>query len=590
MALTLICASPGTDLRSCVDLLKTDIASLYTDTRHEDVEALLCGGLNREQGLEELAESEPFVRARNTRPHEQWNMEVVTGELSRQLVVLLWGEALGFSLRRLGDQDGIRLLSCHLTLYSYRSNEFYSPVVLSAFPEGMTPSSVLVLMDDVYDMFERLRQPGQVYALHEEFYIQRVREGESVHVPWAATESEEDAEREPEFFARAENHLRFEARINALLHLLAWRRADMITGELIAAQWKDTRVAFVGIKQDRNILARWVREKGTPVGYISHPISRPRAQLRRQGAEASRTGGWDHLPIVQQCNELQYDLGARDVFALMPTAIDELRIRRTSDIPFGRENYLDYRWPIPATGVLYTPPSDAAPTYPSLLDTGPLLDRHATSGLMRALEMGIRDEIAFRDHLLVAHARHLIVVRPLFEAGQFSGGVSAEVSHWETLAANDPTRRATFIHFEEDLRSMRWFFGEDADERTKVKAMVESLRRTDLRKRNLTDHQIDQITFPDHPTDLSRGEGRAAGEWAEWNRVATERAHSNVLWKQLTRVSDDASLKDQVAIYVVEQITNDLLTSIATFLKSGQLSFPSWEEAATRVMGDSWLQ
>jgi hypothetical protein len=460
MSLTLVCSSPGTDLRASLESLEASIRSVSRDVRREDVEDVLRGALEAtDPELEALSNSEPFVQVRNSRPHQQWNMEVVTEELPRRLVIELWRGALQFALARLGDGGGRRLLSCHLTLYSYRSNEFYSPVAISAFPDNLVPSTVLILIDDVFDMFERLRQPGMVYESCETDYIRRSVKTDDLNEELNLICADQVQQEVNPADLQLCQRLRFEARTNTLQQLLAWRRADMVLGELIAAQWPDSRVAFIGTKQDRHALARWLRED-QPIAYLSHPISRPRRDLREERTR-NPDASWDAVPVVSQFNDLQFELGARDVFAVMPTAIDEFRLVR-GDHPLSRRPLLDDRWPIPQhSDVLYRPPSASAPEYRELLHLGEVHDPPAVDGMLRSLEMSIRDEIAFRDHLLVAHTNHLIVFRPLYQKGDFSDGVLAEIQHWEALARSDGRRRSVFVHAPEDLTALEGFLAEE---------------------------------------------------------------------------------------------------------------------------------
>ena len=84
-------------------------------------------------------------------------------------------------------------------------------------------------------------------------------------------------------------------------------------------------------------------------------------------------------------------------------------------------------------------------------------------------------QIASRDHLLVSYTTGLLVFRPFYSKGEFSGGVQAEIDHWDLLTsryskdpntraekrkmevASNSNRRAAFIHFDEDFFSFLKF-------------------------------------------------------------------------------------------------------------------------------------
>jgi hypothetical protein len=173
---------------------------------------------------------------------------------------------------------------------------------------------------------------------------------------------------------------------------------------------------------------------------------------------------------------------------VMPTAIDEYRIAQKSEegtILKRRLPVLEERWPLPAAAIaslLYSAPKNSADMHHKdlLKDKGPsskseLADGEVVSTQLRALESQIMFQIASRDHLLVSSTNGLLVFRPFYRKGEFSGGVQAEIDHWDILTSRyskdpntraekrekeediDSNRRAAFIHFDDDISSFLQF-------------------------------------------------------------------------------------------------------------------------------------
>jgi len=177
---------------------------------------------------------------------------------------------------------------------------------------------------------------------------------------------------------------------------------------------------------------------------------------------------------------------------VMPTAIDEYRIAQKSEegtVLKRRLPVLEERWPSPAEdidSILYSAPKNSADMHHKdlLTDKGPsskseLADGEVVSTQLRALESQIMFQIASRDHLLVSSTNGLLVFRPFYRKGEFSGGVQAEIDHWDILTnrySKDPNtraekrekeedidsnRRAAFIHFDDDISSFLQFAKSD---------------------------------------------------------------------------------------------------------------------------------
>jgi len=373
----------------------------------------------------------------------------ITRYLPRTEVVRYWKQALKQSLTALIQADdeangkAVNLLTCHLDLYGGRRREMYSPTDLRAFAEdGNSVTHVLLLIDDIYDMYMRLSQPAYLYdegaGLAEYMRQQGVTDTASDPSP---AERQQQAD------------LTLEYKTSVLAVLLSWRRAEMLMAESVAHQLEAKYMVYA-IKQATAAAGNWLRHPERNAVYISHPITRPRNTRRT-------TGSWPADRIVQECNELQARLDVLGVTCVMPTGIDELRFAVGSGTQLPR---LEMRWPIASgqadfSDTMYTSEFAEQPELANvLLDADLQDDARDWRPWLRSLENQIMTEVAFRDHHLVAASPGLLVLRPFYGTGEASHGVAAEVDHWRSLTADpDPNqrqRRGVFIHFSDDVEAM----------------------------------------------------------------------------------------------------------------------------------------
>jgi hypothetical protein len=179
---------------------------------------------------------------------------------------------------------------------------------------------------------------------------------------------------------------------------------------------------------------------------------------------------------------------------VMPTAIDELRIEgeERRDLPVQESSWgllgrrrlatLDDRWPLPGPieELLYSPisnePQNAAPNHNSILsleywnaENGALdayvhepseLLAERVDVILSVLEQQIQFQISSRDHFFVAVTRGLIVFRPLFDEGEYSRGVQAEIWHWSLIGVAE-SKRIIFVHFQKDVDAQKLYYEKD---------------------------------------------------------------------------------------------------------------------------------
>jgi hypothetical protein len=376
----------------------------------------------------------------------------VTWNLSRSQVIGLWQNAVQnalFDLQNSGKQ--LLLLSGHLIYYGGERQEFYSPVDVNLLrTPDYSPTHLLLLIDDVYDMYARLTARGQIFDPKTRIpgYLGRLKEEERIDVR-ALPEGEL-------------SRLILEWQAGTMVQLLAWRHMEIILAEKLARQLQCPFLVW-SVKQLTEAALTWLCKPRPTVVYLSHPISRPRRQHRE-------THQWPE--VVTQFNSLQADLLRHDLVCIMPSGIDEYRLGRVSD--GGRRArrlpQLSPRWPLPSQQpgeLLYTAPPNADVDHEQIFGAkewafneqvlrtpervAPNFVENADP-VLRSLEQQIECQVSARDHLFVSWAHGLLVFRPLVLDGEWSSGVRAEMAHWDLISRAEPAKRAVIIHFDEDVK------------------------------------------------------------------------------------------------------------------------------------------
>lgn len=580
MRYTLIASPGGSGLKDAVEkrlipfLTESGIAVL-----HEDVEDTFCRSHEVHTALKGLpAPAAP-------------NVGDVTRYLPRTQVLELWKKALRQSIAALdygaaktaekSKVQSVNLLTCHLDLYGGRRRELYSPLDIRALTEnGHMVTHVLLLIDDIYDMYVRLARPSFLYdeAAGVAGYVHdKKRE---------VSQSKGQPKSDVDFLARAVWPL--EWKTNVLTALLTWRRAEMLMAEAAAHQLA-SRYGVFGVKHSVSTVARWLVEENRASAYVSHPISRPRREQRL-------TGAWPADNVVEECNELQGRLDQHVVTCVIPTAIDEFRLARNDEgqaLP-----RFDKRWPVSAkndfSDTLYSLPGTNVPdpehTY-LLLAKGDQRDDFDWGAWLQSLENQIKTEVAFRDHHLVAANPGLLVFRPFYGDGKTPQGVAAEVDHWRALAEFDRKRRAAFIHFVPDVeqvlhRAVTLPAGGGGLEYQVYAATVSLLEKEGFSRRGMAQLIIRRLQEDESfeslldagviPSDV---QSRLRQRWSEILRDAS----LLVLQEQLTLI---AMPPGQAAIWVAESHDHlsKLYPEISGFLRGVADQPNAWEAAGLALL------
>lgn len=447
----ILCAPSGSGLRTAKEKFE-DIIDIHI----EDIEDTLCNLANTKKALLK-------AEGRDSLPEDpDWpRMDDVTWNLSRSQVLAFWKEALEQAFQELNKSNKtIKCISCHLIYYSGRRDEFYSPVNTDLLKNNIynfKPTHILLLIDDVYDMYLELSKNKSLFNPKDRIprMLSNIAKDEGVSIKNLSP-------------CRLASFC-LEWQIGVMSHLLSWRLFEIVIAEKLAAQL-NTNFLVWGRKQLKSAAALWLK-KDKPISiYISHPIARVRRRFRE-------TKSWDG--IVGQCNELQYKLLNKEFTCILPSAIDEYRIQRkkTEGSMVLKEPILEERWELPASidQLIYSLPDTAVDVnhekileykkwdnnindfikvdFSKAHDLSDFLCERADA-VLGSFERQIEMQISSRDHLFVAWTNGILIFRSLFMQGKWSNGVQAEIAHWRIIARHEKGKRAVFIHLDEDVEKM----------------------------------------------------------------------------------------------------------------------------------------
>lgn len=422
---------------------------------------------------------------------------------SRQTVLDYWDRAFGSASHELESSAApATVLAGHLTLFSGRRLEIYTPpfearlrrlVERPAVGKDSTDSDgtrrlqlrrVIVLIDDIYDMYARLQKADGLYQRD------RAIEDYTPHAWKLATGGLLPVG----FTAEQTRSVILDMDVKNLLRLIAWRRSEMVAAEGIAKAF-DVPLTVLSVKHEVDSLVALCRWPDIKSAYISHKITEPRGEnLKSDGHNEYDRWGQFAFDVNRLSGGLRRTFDARvaatqrdsvGVVAIQPTAIDELRFRRSSDGD-NLERYsaqLADRWPVPKRA-LYSRPNEDAPHFTDALSNGTELTSR-DRGVIGLLQATIYDEIAFRDHLLVSCNQALLVFRPTALGPRISGGVRQEISHW----TQGSPRPAAVIHTVPELMLF-------------VDEMLDSRRLSERFRRNFRQHLDIQLSGDELPEDV----------------------------------------------------------------------------------------
>jgi hypothetical protein len=360
----------------------------------------------------------------------------------------LWREAFKDILGDLNRSEFGKtvLLTLHGVYYHQDKREFVSPVDFKMLTElGGKVRMLIVFIDDIYDIYRRLTQDGEMYA--------RVKELEPLEAVYASCFN--------------------------LISILEWRQVEITVSRLIQ-QMLDVPMYIVATKHPAFMIARLISRptEHLRVFYLGHPITRIREDAVKEIPDF--TG-----ELKQFCTKI---IDKPDTVLFLPASIDELRIRKEGS------TYLPdttARWRLPYDKESCLCPSlsthleDVKPLDPLTSSTSPSPEvEMSVSRLMKLLSDYIGVQITSRDLSMVEQSKNgVIAYRPYFPH-HLSGGVERELQHNYELSDKESSRRSIILSIVQDQAKARieHFF-------TLMDALVENLEDADRESLHELCHQ-----------------------------------------------------------------------------------------------------
>ncbi len=330
----------------------------------------------------------------------------------------LWSQAFARILGSLSKKpEGRTFLTFHAVYYHQDSREFVPPVDVEALRSLRGKARALVvLIDDIYDVYRRLLDGGHMYS-----YVMNREPLEAVQ----------------------------ESVFN-LISILQWRQAEVSISRLLS-QVLDAPMYIVATKHPLSTVASLVTGpvEELEVFYLAHPIT----TVRQDAAERLQDFSGELNSFAARV------IGDASRVVFLPATIDELIIRKEGDqyVP-EREP----RWSLPYSDADWMCPclpkglEKIEPLNPRRYDARSSQKvRSSISCLLKLLRDFIDVQTTWRDLSLVEQSKNGVVAyRPYFPRG-LSGGVARELERNLELSRREPARRCIVVSVPEDRAKHR---------------------------------------------------------------------------------------------------------------------------------------
>lgn len=357
-------------------------------------------------------------------------IESIISKNSREIIQKNWRKAIeeAFTIMTHGStKKDLNLLICHPLYYKSSTREFFSVfdtgfIKKMADEKKMEISHVILINDDIYDIYKRLTEPTKLYG-KEAFVTFLENYSENLKIPHTAMQNNKQA-----YLSWIQHSLN---------SLISWKDHEILLAQNFANQL-NCRFLYWAIKQDPDILKSWLKTNGR-IFYISHPITEPRTFHQKNKK-------WP--PLVNIINNMQSEFAKKKLFTVTPTSIDELRFERKDQNYTGK---LTKRWPVTSKvkrsfknsnlvankvdhdDILF--PLDLkfkVDDFTVLKKKYAKIDniRKELNSVFTSLEMSVVGSLANRDHSLVMHTDGIIVFEPWSkDKNEVHGGVGKELDY-----------------------------------------------------------------------------------------------------------------------------------------------------------------
>ncbi|MBA7558908.1 hypothetical protein ES695_10160 [Candidatus Atribacteria bacterium 1244-E10-H5-B2] len=325
----------------------------------------------------------------------------------------LWEKAFKSVLKKIEDEENKSkdiLITLHACFYLHYTVEYLSPVKTELL-KRFQPDLFITLIDDIYDIYDRLRCRDQIF---------NPSYGGATKPVGAILE---------------------------LMRILDWRSKEIMMARHFANELNVPHYVFA-VKHSYDTLYKLIFEDELKF-YISHPISEVR-RLQKRGEKRKAN------QMIRAIHRLENKSSSKFV-CFLPTTIDELRIQKEKrdgqTIVYMPK--LMPRW----DSKKYQDPIDLLFIPPLKRKIDPLWGKKAESSrefhlLLEALSNHIEVQVSSRDHKLVEQSDFLFVYRPCFN-GNISGGVLKEIQYYIKLTGSRSVKNCFIYMPTEDQNKLK---------------------------------------------------------------------------------------------------------------------------------------
>ncbi|WP_189339387.1 hypothetical protein [Williamsia muralis] len=480
----------------------------------------------------------------------------------RPEAIRIWNTNIADSVQSLDETKRFRFMSCHLTLFQHNRNVMFAPALTESFKsERLVPNRIVVLIDDVYDVYKRLSESGE-NALWFEADAEKSMERRLLR-----SAGFEDGTRE---FSNEERLLNLGiTRITGIQRLIAWRRSEMQFAENLAAQLGVAELYLIAVKHPMSVMEQLLNQNQPPVAtYVSHPIAR----LKQQFEE---TGGEEWPDYVRRVTELPIRLleHAGSVVGISPTTIDESRFKPPErEHVHMRTGGMTKRWPVHTNNRRINDSNAVTDDKYGYSDDIFSSNVAISSGYVRTLNAMLSDEVPFRDHYIIVHTPNLLLYQPREDGLPISAGVGYEVDHFAELADHGSSRKMVAVHDIADVHSI--MFGDE-------RSVDVGLRRLSLgdaciamngaavesRVQTINERDAEGILKGVEPVDSFLGRPIPDAVLASIKNTGYHALACSYLYRTLTGLD---SVRDWALVIIADLSSNGYLPLVGEWLRTGR--------------------
>jgi hypothetical protein len=325
----------------------------------------------------------------------------------------LWAKAFKSVLNIIKAEENKNndiFINFHACFYLHRAVEYLS-LVKTKLVKRFQPDLFITLIDDIYDIHDRLRDSNQIFA-----------------------------------YARATEPV---DAILELMRILDWRAKEIMMTRHFANELDNIPHYVFAVKHSYDTLDKLIFEN-KPIFYISHPITEVRRLQKREEKEKANQ-------MIEAIHRIENN-SSYEFVSFLPTTIDELRIQKEK-----RDNKtyeympkLTPRWDLGKyqnpINLLYIPP-------PKGENNDPLWEKESKYSrelnlLLKALSDHIEVQVSSRDYKLVEQSDFIFVYRPCYN-GNASDGVLKEIQYYMILTGSRSDKNCFVYMPTEDQNKLR---------------------------------------------------------------------------------------------------------------------------------------